>query len=93
MKRLLLVLLIPLVMASKCKEDDPRVVAFEAGQTKVNVDKRVLYECPELLKLKGRSEEEVMTFVKEITDKYQACRAWKAELNKIVKDAFNVEAP
>lgn len=93
MKRILLILAMCLpLLGNSCHQDD-RVVAFEAGKKKVEVDKRVLYDCPELMKLQGTSEEEVMKFIEDTTTKYQACRAWKGELNKIVKDAFNVEAP
>lgn len=96
MKKLLwiLVLCLPL-MGAKCTEEnkeDTRVVAFEAGKKKVEVDKRVLYECPELLKLDSSDEKEVLAFIEKVTTEYKACRAWKADLNKIVKDAFNVEA-
>lgn len=95
MKKILwmLVLCVPLMGASCTEEQDGRVVAFEAGKRKVEVDKRVLYDCPELLKLTGRSEEEVQKFIADVTSKYQACRMWKDDLNKIVKEAFNVEAP
>jgi hypothetical protein len=93
MKRVLLILVSCLaLMGSKCSEDE-RVIAFEAGKKKVELDKRVLVECPELKKLTGRSEEEVLAFIEYVTTEYQACRQWKGTLNKIVKDAFNVEAP
>lgn len=92
MKRILwiMVLCLPL-LGNSCKQDDKGVVGFDAGKKTVNIDKQMIQDCPELMQLKGRSEEEVVAFIQDVTTKYQQCRAWKAELNKIVKDAFNVE--
>jgi hypothetical protein len=70
---------------------DPRIVAFEAGKKQVNVDKRILEDCPELGKLSGRSEEEVTKFIEQVTNQYKECKVWKGELNHIAKDAFNTE--
>lgn len=93
MKRIIWIPLLCLpLLGNSCKQDD-RVVAFEAGKRQVEVDKRILADCPDLMKLQGRSEEEVVKFIEQLTTQYQECRAWKGQLDKIVKDAFNVEAP
>lgn len=82
-------LLILLCLLMEGCATDPRIVAFEAGKKQVNVDKRILEDCPELSKLSGRSEEEVTKFIEQVTNQYKDCKAWKSELNRIAKDAFN----
>lgn len=96
MKKLLWILALCLpLLGNSCQDQGPdsRVVAFEAGKRKVEVDKRILYDCPEVLKLQSTEEKEVLIFIDKLTSQYKACATWKNELNTIVKDAFNVEAP
>lgn len=85
MKRLLILILL---MLAGCATD-PRIVAFEAGKKKVNVDTRVLYECPDLPMLTGTSDEDQLKALQAWFNQYKECRTWKHELNRIVKDAFN----
>jgi hypothetical protein len=70
---------------------DPRIVAFEAGKKKVNVDKRVLMECEELKKIEDPTTEKMLEATEQWMKSYRECRVWKNELNRIVKDAFNID--
>lgn len=82
--------LIILLLLVGCAQD-PRVVAFEAGKKSVDLDRRVLQECPEMPDLKGATDDEVLAAVKVWAGQYRECRGWKHQLNGIVKDAFNIK--
>ena len=84
--------LVCVALLTGCAQD-PRIVAFEAGQRKVNLDKRVLMECSDLVKLKSSTEEERLKADEQWTAAYKECRSWKRALNEIVKDAFNTNKP
>lgn len=72
-------------------QPDPRVVAFEAGKKQVMLDKRMLEDCPELPKLTGATEKEALAAIEKWTEVYGTCRGWKARLNSVVREAFNIE--
>jgi hypothetical protein len=91
MKALLIVAATICVAGCQTNPPDPRVVAFEAGQKSVNLDPRVLAECPDLPRLKGPTDKDAIEATKAWIDAYAECRRQKAALNGIVRDAFNIK--
>lgn len=68
---------------------NPAVVSLKKA---VAVDPKLLEECPDLVKVKDSSDEEILLATKQWLDLYQACRTRKSKLNILVKAALNTES-
>jgi hypothetical protein len=67
------------------------VPAFDAGHKQLKIDEKYLQDCAELAKLPGPTDEKVIASTKGWLDAYQECKTWKRELNRAVRDAFNLK--
>jgi hypothetical protein len=56
----------------------------------VQIDKRLLQDCPDLTLLTEPTEQDIVLASKDWITKYADCRAYKHELNETVKKAFNI---
>jgi signal recognition particle GTPase len=90
-KTLILLALIATLGLVGCETTNNKdVVAVDTKKT-VQIDKRLLQECPELATAKEPTEEQLLVASKDWLEKYKACREWKHDLNETVKKAFNVQ--
>ena len=69
----------------------PGTTTLVDGKKVVNIDKRLLEECPELIKLTDSTDEESIKVSKAWLNAYNTCRTNKSKLNAAVKDAFNLK--
>jgi hypothetical protein len=80
-------------VASGCdippKKPNPPVLV-ESKKT-VEIDRRLLADCPDLPKLTDSTDETSIKVTKEWLNAYNTCRTNKSKLNAVVKDAFNLK--
>ena len=91
MKNYLILLSIVMVLSGcgfMTKVKDP--VAIDT-KTTVQIDKRLLQECPDLMAVSEPTEEGLLVASASWLQEYKTCRTWKSELNELVKKAFNVQ--
>ena len=72
------------------KRPDAPVPAIDTKK-KVEIDPRLLMECPPLSKLESGKDVDILESNKAWFKDYQACRDNKSKLNSVVKDAFNLK--
>ena len=75
-----------------CHHNPPPGVPTLVDEKKVvNIDKRLLKECPDLPKLTDSTDETSIKVSKAWLNAYNTCRTNKSKLNAAVKDAFNLK--
>lgn len=67
-----------------------QVVAIPDDAKKVNLDPRLLQDCPPLPKAKSSRDGDLLDNSKEVIDLYAQCASDKKALNREVKKAFNL---
>jgi uncharacterized protein YcfL len=91
MKKILILLaLISFALVGCQTTNNHDVVAIDTKKT-VQIDARLLQECPDLAILADPSESAVLQTNKDWLEKYKECRTQKHDLNQIVKKAFNLQ--
>lgn len=90
MKRPTIILL--LILLSGCASTtEVKVPPLVESKKTVEIDKRLLAECPDIPKLEDSSDEKVIQAVREWFKAYLTCKINKTKLNAIVRDAFNLK--
>lgn len=90
MKRILILIFLSLsLILSGCATLHKDVVAIDTKKT-VQIDPRLLQECPDLAQLVEPTEDALMAASKDWLEKYKDCRTWKHQLNETTKKAFNI---
>jgi hypothetical protein len=92
-KTFILLTLIASLSLSGCALFQKKVDVPPAIDTKstVQIDKRLLKDCPDLVVLTEPTEAAIVSASKDWITKYADCRAEKHELNETVKKAFNLQ--
>jgi hypothetical protein len=91
MKKFLILLAIVMSLGlSGCETLKKAPPAIDTKST-VQIDKRLLQECPDLAPLAEPTEQAIVLASKDWITKYADCRAHKHELNETVKKAFNLQ--
>ena len=81
-----------IAILSGCCTNPPAGVPTLVDEKKVvNIDERLLQECPQLSKLTDSTDEESIKVSKAWLSAYDTCRTNKSKLNAVVKDAFNLK--
>jgi hypothetical protein len=76
--------------ANTTKSVDVAAIAA-SPKTEVNFDKRLLVECPPLIRAKSSREEDVKVWADDTIKKYSACATLKAKTDQEIRKALNIK--